>query len=115
MNDLSEKKINLDEFLLKCAEWTAEIVDTYNFKPYPARPEEMSILDDMPPDKRNLLSSEFYEVYPQILSYSRLITRIKWENKTLYDWLMECRRLLMENEKIEAARKIDQKLQLQEV
>lgn len=108
--ELSTKEITVEELLLKCAEWTTEIIDSFHFKPIPARPDEMNILEEVPEEKRNLLDSNFYNVYPQILNYTRTSQQIKYENKALYDWLLECRRLLMDAMDLEAAAKIDSKL-----
>jgi len=108
--ELTAKTITLDEFLLECAKWTAELVDEFKFKPLPARPEEMNILDEVPEHQRNMLPREFYDTHPQILNYVRTRDQIHWENKSLYGWLMECRKILVEHEEIDSAAKIDEKI-----
>ena len=106
----SKKEITLDELLLKCAEWTAEIIDEYQFKPLPARPDEMDILKDIPPSRQSELDRSFYDSQPQILNYVRTYNQIEAENKALHDWLIECRKLLLESGQVESVAKIDKKL-----
>jgi hypothetical protein len=110
MEQLTSKTITLDQMLLKCAEWTAEDIDEFKFKPLPARPDEMRFLDEVPEGQQNMLPSEFYYAHPQILNYARTKWNIEWENKALHDWLLECRRLLMQDGQAELAGRIDLKL-----
>jgi hypothetical protein len=108
--DLTAHKITLDQFLLACAEWTAEEIGAFNFKPLPVRPKAMDKYNQVPEEDRYLLTSEFYEANPEILNYVRLEQKITWENKALYGWLLECRKLLLGNDKVEQARVIDQRI-----
>lgn len=106
---LAEKSLTLDEFLLKCAEWTTEIIDDYYFKPLPTKPDTR-VMDEIPEHQRKMLDSEFFYDYPEIMNYARTFNLIRNENKALYDWLMECRKILLQHDKIESVRRVDQKL-----
>lgn len=107
LKQLRDEKITLPEFLQKCAEWVAEDVESYIFKPTPIKPKEVVDFEKIPETARQNIDSQYYCDHPQILAYYHLRDFVGWENKHLYAWLKECMSFLTtEEEKGKMIRKM---------
>lgn len=100
---------DLPNFLYLCALWTAETIDEYQFKPLPVEPPEFAVYKGMSPGERADLIPAYFEHTPAILNYLRLLTKIKNENRTIYEWLLDCRTRLADS-KPEMVKLLDDKL-----
>ena len=107
---LADKTLTIDEVLFKCAEWTADDVGEYHFKPMPIKPKEVIQYEEIEPGERSMLGSEYFSAHPGIQNYYSLQRSIIAENRALYDWLMESRNLLLKEGYVEAVSRIDEKM-----
>jgi len=96
--------------LLKCAVWTADVIDQFQFKPLPLKTQDIREHEAIPEEDRVQLSNEYYNSKPHIRAFFKLHAQVVNENKSSYDWLKECKTRLLENGMKDKADIIDLKL-----
>lgn len=84
-----------------CAEYTIEVLDKINFKPLPDKPISVMEHERIPQEERRLFHSSYYKDHPSILPYYTLVTKVKLENKSTYDWLVKCMKVISDRPSLE--------------
>lgn len=105
---------DLPKLLVGCAIWTAETIDAYEFKPLPMKPDEVRAYERIPLDDRANLSDDFYRDKPQLKIYYDLVRTVRAYNRSLYEWLLQCRALLLQHDPklVDQAGVVDAKLKM---
>ena len=98
LRKLDSGEYTLKEFLVKCAEWAVELLPSCQFKPMPAKAYQVLRFEAIPGEQRMVLTREYYVYNSQVLPYYRLKFKLAYENKALYEWLLECHKLLAETD-----------------
>jgi hypothetical protein len=96
--------------LLRCAEWTADVIDDFSFQPVPMATSDIKEYFDIPPEDRCFLGQSYFANHPHVLNYFKFLRSKVNENKAIYEWLMQCRSQLLIDGQVDRAAVIDKKL-----
>jgi hypothetical protein len=108
LKEWKDRKITLLDLITKCAEWTAEDIDKYEFTPIPIKPRQVIDYENIPQGERRMLQQDYYKDNPEINAYYEEVNTIRGRNNAIYEWLKQCLDLVKTQDEVWA---ISKKLQ----